>query len=70
MNLYFNGVNREGHTELKTRLDDNKIKYKVIDDDAFTVEFKVKDSDSSSFQMDLVNNVLGSSVPGTFSTEY
>ena len=66
MNLIFNADNRPAFAELKTALNDKNIKYKVVDDDGCRVSFNVSKDKVNDFQMDLVNNVIGARVPGTF----
>ena len=66
MNLVFNADNRAAHAQLKKRLDDQKLKYKVIDDDGCRLGFKVTKDQVNDFQMNLANNVMGNSIPGTF----
>ena len=69
MNLIFNADNRNAHAELKRRLDDQKLKYKVIDDDGCRVGFKVTKDKADDFQMNLANTVMGNSIPGMFFVE-
>jgi len=66
MNLEFNACNRDAHNELKKRLDDNDIKYRVVDDDEFKVRFRISKDKVNDFQADLATNVMGNTIPGNF----
>lgn len=69
MKLVFNAVDRTGHEHFKDALEANKIKYKIEDDDAFKVSFKVAKDNASDFQMNIANNILGAGIPGSFYVE-
>ena len=70
MDLVFNASNYNAHNEFKKRLDDQNIKYKVIDDDGYRVGFKVSKDKMNDFQMNLANNVMGNTIPGMFFSEW
>jgi hypothetical protein len=69
MNLIFSTTTRDCYQELKDRLDDKKIRYNDLDSDAFKIGFKIAKDKAQEFEMDLVNNVMGNTIHGTFYTQ-
>ncbi|MEM4260960.1 MAG: hypothetical protein QXG00_07000 [Candidatus Woesearchaeota archaeon] len=69
MKLVYQSCDRMGHEHLKDALETNKIKYKVEDDDAFKLSFRINKDEVADFQMNLANNILGAGIPGSFYIE-
>jgi hypothetical protein len=68
MNLIYKTDDRIKHEELKSILDDNKIKYTELDSDSFKLGFKVSKDNSQDFQMNIANLTAGR-CSGLFYTE-